>query len=190
MAPRRSKSVPAQQGGLFCRTCSAPLVSPDEQRQQECDRCYDLFAPEPAALASSASPEPIADDLAAAWLQVEREPGDYPALTVHAGVWLVAIGLSSFERAWAAIRSATAAGQLGPGARVVSARTYQLPRAWSGPQLVIEVTTYDARDEADVWRVRQAIRDLGIAAVMTFLPDPTQRTATARARPRSRSFFE
>jgi len=191
MAPRRSKSVPAQQGGLFCRTCGSPLVSPDEQRQQECDRCYDLFAPEPAVPASPASVEPIGDDLAAAWLAVEREAGDYPALTVHAGVWLVAIGLESFERAWAAIRAATAAGQLGPSARVVSAGSYQLPRAWSGPQLVIEVTTYDARDEADVWRVRQALRALGIAAALTFLPDPSQRpVAPSRVRPRSRSLFE
>jgi len=47
---------------------------------------------------------------------------------------------------------------------VVSARSYQLPRAWSGPQLVIEVTTEDAGDEADVWWVRQAIRDLGVSA--------------------------
>ena len=69
---------------------------------------------------SSASSEPIADDLAAAWLAVEREAGDEPVLTEHAGVWLVAIGLSSFERAWAAIRSATAGGQLGPSARVGS----------------------------------------------------------------------
>jgi hypothetical protein len=130
--------------------------------------------------------------LAAAWLQVEREGGDYPALTVHAGVWLVAIGLSSFERAWAAIRSATAGGRLGPSARVVSARSYQLPHAWSGPQLVIEVTTEDARDEADVWRVRQAIKALGIAAALTFLSNPSQRSAIApaRARPRSRSLFE
>lgn len=92
-----------------------------------------LFAPEPTAPASPAASEPITDDLAAAWLAVEREAGDYPALTVHAGVWLVAIGLESFERVWAAIRSATAEGQLGPGARAVSARNYQLPRAWSGP---------------------------------------------------------
>lgn len=191
MPLQRRKSVPPQQGGLFCRTCGAPLVSPDEQRQQECDRCYDLFAPEPDSPAPSPSPKPIADDLAAAWLSVERESGGYPALTEHAGVWLVAIGLESFERAWAAIRSATAAGQLGPSARVVSARAYQLPRAWRGPQLVIEVTTYDARNEADVWRVRQAIRDLGIAAAMTFLPNPTQRPVTpARVRPRSRSLFE
>ena len=108
MAPRRQKPIPPQQGGLFCRTCGVPLISPDEQRQQECDRCYDLFAPEPTPPASPASPEPIADDLAAAWLQVEREAGDYPALTQHAGVWLVAIGLESFERAWAAIRSGPA----------------------------------------------------------------------------------
>jgi hypothetical protein len=183
--------MPPQQGGLFCRTCGSPLISPDEQRQQECDRCYDLFAPEPASPASPVSPEPIGDELAMAWLTVEREAGDYPALTEYAGVWLVAIGLESFERAWAAIRSATAGGQLGPSARVVSARAYQLPRAWRGPQLVIEVTTYDARDEADVWRVRGAIRDLGIAAALTFLPDPAQRpVAPARGRPRSRSFFE
>lgn len=81
MAPCRRKSEPVQQGGLFCRTCGSPLVSPDEQRQQECEGCYDLFAPEPTASASPASPEPITDDLAAAWLQVERKAGDYPALT-------------------------------------------------------------------------------------------------------------
>lgn len=110
---------------------------------------------------------------------------------MHVGVWLVAIGLESFERAWAAIRSATAGGQLGPSARVVSARSYQLPHVWSGPQLVIKVTTEDVRDEADVWRVRQAIRALGIAAAMTFLLDPAGRPAVpTRPHPRSRSLFE
>src|SRR5690349_19594753 len=113
MAPRRRKVAPEQQGGLFCLSCGAPLSSPDEQRQQECDRCYDLFAPEPASFASPASSEPITDELTAAWLAVEREAGDEPALTVHAGVWLVAIGLESFERAWATICSARARGQLG-----------------------------------------------------------------------------
>jgi hypothetical protein len=40
--------------------------------------------------------------------------------------------------------------------------TYRLPKGWTGPQLVIEVTT--------VWRVRQAIRDLGslIAALVVL----------------------
>ena len=76
--------------------------------------------------------------------------------------------MGSFERAWAAIRAATEAGHLGTGARVVPTDTHRLPKAWTGPQLLIAVTTDDATDEPDVWRVRQGIRNLGISAALTY----------------------
>jgi hypothetical protein len=83
------------------------------------------------------------------------------------------------------------AGHLGPSARVVEASTYRLPKAWTGPQLIIEVTTYDATDEADVWRIRQAIRDLGITAALTYLPQqrPVSKLPSA-PRMRNRSLFD
>jgi Bles03-like protein len=188
---RRSPPSAAQQGGLFCRSCGAPLAGDDELRQGECNACYDLFA-EPPPLAAPAPPADLPDDLALAWLQVERPPGAYPDLTEHAGVWIVAVGLGSFEQAWAAIRAATEAGLLGPRAQVVPAARERLPKAWTGPQLVIEVTTYDATDEADVWRVRQAIRDLGISAALTYLGDqrPDSAPAQPAARMRTRSLFD
>jgi Bles03-like protein len=187
---RRSPPSAAQQGGLFCRSCGAPLAGADELRQGECNACYDLFAdPLPP---TAPAPADLPDDLALAWLQVERPPGAYPDLTERAGVWIVAVGLGSFEHAWAAIRAATEAGALGPRARVVPAGTYRLPKAWTGPQLIIEVATYDATDEADVWRVRQAIRDLGISAALTYLAygRPGSAPATPPPRMRTRSLFD
>jgi len=191
MPPRRRSPPIAAQGGLFCRSCGAPLADADELRQGECNTCYDLFA-DPLPPAAPAPPADLPDDLALAWLQVERPPGAYPDLTERAGVWIVAVGLGNFEHAWAAIRAATEAGQLGPRARVVPAARYRLPKAWTGPQLIIEVTTYDATDEADVWRVRQAIRDLGISAALTYLADERPGSAPAQPPPRmrTRSLFD
>jgi hypothetical protein len=191
MPPRRRSPPPAQQGSLLCRSCGTPLIGEDELGQGECNACYDLFADTPSAPPPSPAAE-LADDLALAWLHVERDPGDYPNLTERTGVWIVAVGLGSFEHAWAAIRAATEAGLLGPRARVVPVGTYRLPKGWTGPQLVIEVATYDAADEADVWRVRQAIRDLGITAALTYLgAQHASSTAPApQPRLRTRSFFE
>lgn len=192
MAPRRrSPPSAAQQGGLFCRSCGASLAGADELRQGECNACYDLFA-DPLPPTAPAPPADLPDDLAIAWLHIERPPGAYPGLTERAGVWIVAIGLGSFEQAWAAIRAATEAGALGPRARVVPAGTYRLPKAWTGPQLVIEVATYDATDEADIWRVRQAIRDLGISAALTYLAYGRAGSATVPPAPRmrTRSLFD
>jgi len=193
MAARRRKppTPEVRQGGLFCRTCGELLVSDEEQRQGECDRCYDLFAPE-AATAPALAPEHVPDDLGLAWLAVERPPGPFPPPTERAGAWLVVATLGSFERTWSSIRKATEAGQLGPSARVVAAGTYRLPKAWTGPQLVIEVVTYDAADEADVWRVRQAIRELGVGAALTYLAAQRSSSATVQRQPRmrNRSLFD
>jgi Domain of unknown function (DUF1917) len=188
---RRSPPITARQGGLFCRSCGAPLAGADELRQGECNACYDLFA-EPPPPAAPAAPADLPDDLALDWLHVERPLGAYPDLTKRAGVWIVAVGLGSFEQAWAAIRAATEAGVLGPRAQVVPAGTYRLPKAWTGPQLIIEVTTYDATDEADVWRVRQAIRDLGISAALTYLAEQRPGSAPTQPAPRmrTRSLFD
>ena len=189
MPPHRRLPL-AQQGGFFCRSCGTPLASDDELRQGECNRCFDLFAapeetPPPAPAAD------LPDDLALEWLRAERPPGPYPDPTKRAGIWIVAIALGSFEHAWAAIRAATQAGQLGPLARVAPASPYRLPKAWTGPQLVIEVTTYDSTDEVDVWRVRQAIRNLGITAALTYLADQRPGTAPSRQpRMRTRSLFD
>ena len=190
MPPRR-RWIAASQGGFFCRTCGTPLAGADELRQGECDRCFDLFAP-PFEPPPPSPATDLPDDLALEWLQVERPPGPYPDLTERAGVWIVAIALGSFEQAWTAIRAATEAGQLGPHARVAPASPYRLPKVWTGPQLVIEVTTYDSTDEADVWRVRQAIRNLGITAALTYLADQRPGSAPPQPQPRmrTRSLFD
>jgi Domain of unknown function (DUF1917) len=190
MPPRQRTPTP-NQAGFFCRTCGTPLAGPDELRQGECDRCFDLFAPPIEPLPPSQTAD-IPDDLALEWLQVERPPGPDPDLTERTGVWIVAIALGSFEQAWTIIRAATKAGQLGPHARVAPVGTYRLPKAWTGPQLVIEVATYDSTDEADVWRVRQAIRNLGITAALTYLAFERPGSAPPQPRPhlRTRSLFD
>jgi hypothetical protein len=164
------------------------LASDDELRQGECNRCFDLFA-EPVEPPPPSPAANLPDDLALGWLQVERAAGPYPESTDRAGVWIVAIALGNFEHAWAKIRVATAGGQLGPRAQVAPASPYRLPKAWTGPQLIIEVATYDATDEADVWRVCQAIRNLGITAALTYLaeirPGSAQRQPLPRMRTRS-----
>ena len=57
---------------------------------------------------------------------------------------------------------------------------------------MIEVSTYDSTDEADVWRVRQAIRNIGITAALTYLAEtrPGSPPPQPRPRMRTRSLFD
>jgi hypothetical protein len=163
-------------------------MSMEEQAQGECDHCSDLFAESPAPSAQAAPP----DDLDSAWLQVARRPGAYPALTAQAGKWLVLVGFGGFAHAWTAIRKATEAGQLGPSACVAPVGTYRTPKTGGSPHRVIEVTTYDATDAADVWRVRQAIRTLGLTAALTYHPNQALAQEPPRPPPASprRTLFD
>ncbi len=77
-----------------------------------------------------------------------------------AGKWLVFLPADEVDTAWRRVRDATAAGELGISAKVSTAKPNPDAR---DDRYVVYVYTADWRDEAEVMRVREALRALGVA---------------------------
>jgi len=77
-----------------------------------------------------------------------------------AGKWLIFVPPDEVDEAWARVRDATCRGELGISSKVSTARPDPDSR---DDRKVIYVYTRDWRDEADVMRVRQRLRELGFA---------------------------
>lgn len=100
------------------------------------------------------------------WIEAKRQT-DGPAPTPRAGQWVITTRLSEVDALWARVKAATEAGQLGYKSKVSTA-----PRAGSIDldSRVICVVTADADDLADVARVREALRALGISGDLVYEP--------------------
>lgn len=86
-----------------------------------------------------------------------------------AGKWLVFVLPGEVDALWTSIASAVQAGHLGPAAKV-STRLRD-PAFAHQREHVICVYTEDARDEADVRRVRDALRRIGITESIPYKTD-------------------
>lgn len=116
------------------------------------------------------------------WLLARPSPGTQRPPTPNSDKWLVFISHKSVDEVWAKIASATAAGHLGYLSKVSTAK----PKSSGKPpsSRVICVYTHDWTDELDVWRVRQALRDLGITETISYKSDDDTRDGiSARDRP-------
>jgi hypothetical protein len=106
------------------------------------------------------------------WLWAEREKGEYPAFSERSGKWLLFVADAQVDATWATIKRATKDGLLGGLARVSTA----MPNPLGTPgRRVICVYTYDGDDEQDVWRVREALRDLGFTQRLYWKADQATR---------------
>jgi Domain of unknown function (DUF1917). len=76
----------------------------------------------------------------------------------NAGKWLIFVDRDKTDEAWRVIRDETIAGRLGISAKVSTAKPNPDSR---DDRKVIFIYTKDWRDEADVMRVRQRLRELG-----------------------------
>jgi Basophilic leukemia-expressed protein Bles03 len=72
------------------------------------------------------------------------------------------------DATWATITRATKDGLLGDSAKVSTAKPSPLGKPG---RRVICVYTYDGDDEQDIWRVRDALRDLGFADKLYWKAD-------------------
>jgi hypothetical protein len=77
-----------------------------------------------------------------------------------AGKWLIFIPPEDADRSWSCVRDATVAGELGISAKVSTAKENPESR---DSRKVIYIYTADWRDEADVMRVREKLREMGFA---------------------------
>jgi hypothetical protein len=76
----------------------------------------------------------------------------------NAGKWLIFVDPDRVDEGWRAIRDETIAGRLGISAKVSTAKPNPDSR---DDRKVIFIYTRDWRDEADVMRVRERLREMG-----------------------------
>jgi hypothetical protein len=103
------------------------------------------------------------------WLYAERKRGDYPKANANSGKWLIFARISRIDDLWTRIKLATENGRLGDLAKVATAKPN--PIAANSRMTVICVYTYDWTDEADVRRVREELRALGVTYRIAYKAD-------------------
>lgn len=103
------------------------------------------------------------------WLYAERRRGTYPEATERNGKWMVFPTVAEVDGWWAIIKKATEEGRLGSSAKVATARPNSL--AISDSERLICVYTYDGLDKADVMRVREELRALGVTWPISYKLD-------------------
>ena len=92
------------------------------------------------------------------WIEAKRD-ADAPLPTPRAGRWVIPITVHEVDSLWERIKVATRTGKLGYKSKVsTAARDLGKDR----DDRVIHVVTVDAHDAADVARVREALRALGV----------------------------
>lgn len=117
-------------------------------------------------------PSEVFDDY---WIIAERREGSYPEHTTRGGKWLIFVRAALVDDWWSKIKSATESGLLGGGSKVATMKPNA--NASDPDSHVICVYTYDASDEADCTRVREALRDLGVTWKIPFKADSDTRAA-------------
>lgn len=103
------------------------------------------------------------------WLYAERQTGAYPQDTDNVGKWLIFVKTDQADKTWELIKRATEEGKLGNSAKV-STRKID-PDVGRSDRHVICVYTYNWTDEADVLRIRQALRELGVTWKIHYKSD-------------------
>lgn len=102
------------------------------------------------------------------WLFAFDRTGERCQLGPDCGKWTVFVPLSRIDEAWAIVQAATEAGELGAQSKV---STEPNPNGRNRDERVICVFTHDANDEADVMRVREELRRLGVKRPISYKMD-------------------
>ena len=103
------------------------------------------------------------------WLFANRTQGGYPQHSKNGGKWLIFVPIERVDQVWSKIKLATEAGRIGEMSKVATAKAN--PNGVNSSIKVICVYTYDWMDEADVMRIRQELRQLGITRKIPYKAD-------------------
>ena len=120
-----------------------------------------------------------------AWIYAIRKQGSYPEPTERSGKWLIFLSAQSIDRYWAKIKEAVEQGQLGEQTKVSTRSPASMPpevrrkkEERGDTRFVVCVYTYDYADEADVMRVRQVLKELGIQREIIYKADADTRAGS------------
>lgn len=98
----------------------------------------------------------------------EVEVDNYPK-SINPGKWLIFEDISAIDELWSKIKKATKDGKLGPSSKVATAKPN--PNATNSNIKVICVYTSDWTDKADVMKIREELRKLGIEKKIPYKSD-------------------
>lgn len=118
------------------------------------------------------------------WIWARRKIGKYPRGSFRRGKWLIFVPKERIDDIWMEIKRATEEGELGASSKVATARPTRLSK--DKDELVICVYTYDWTDVADVRRIRQVLRNLGITQRIAYKTDEDTHMGKYRARGNSK----
>ncbi len=96
------------------------------------------------------------------WIEAKRREGEYPAPTANAGEWRVKLRVEDADAVWERVKALTVAGELGYKSKV---STRPAAGQADPDERLLCARTYDAADGADVARVGEALRALGLTAL-------------------------
>ncbi len=116
-----------------------------------------------ARMAHDADAKP-SDVSAVYWIEAKAPP-TAPQPTPRAGMWIIPTTVQAVDALWAKIKTATEAGELGYKSKVSTSPAKKQGRA---DDRVIHVLTADSTDAADVQRVRDALRTLGLTQEIRY----------------------
>ena len=103
----------------------------------------------------------------------------YPDHTERSGKWLVFLRPSEADDLWLKIKDAVERGQLGSEAKVSTNSPHSV--RFNPNVQVICVYTYDYDDRADVMRVRDRLRELGVTWPISYKADEDTADSKYRA---------
>lgn len=98
------------------------------------------------------------------WIEAKRGAGDHPAATANAGEWRATLPAAEVDAVWERVKALTERGELGYKSKVSTQGLV------SRDERVLCARTYDAGDCADVERVGEALRTLGLRG-LEYMPD-------------------
>ena len=93
------------------------------------------------------------------WIEAKRRGGDYPPPTAKAGEWRIPLTAATVDAVWERVKALTVAGKLGYKSKV---STRPAARQVGPDERLLCVGTYDARDRADVARVKRTLLEIGL----------------------------
>ena len=94
------------------------------------------------------------------WIEAKRKQGDYPALTPNTGEWRARLTVENVDTIWEAVKKATEEGQLGYKSKV---STRPAAGQADPDERLLCVRSYNADDNDDVKRIKQALIAMGLA---------------------------
>lgn len=101
------------------------------------------------------------------WIEAKRQTSDCPPPTSNAGEWRVKLTAANVDEVWEQVKAATAAGRLGYKSKVST----RPAAGQSHPdERLLCVRSYDAGDQVDIGRIKQALLDMGLRG-LSYAPD-------------------